>query len=610
MFGVQMKNTNPVRKWFACWRSTIRAKRGLRRIKREQYREQSNRALETFIQRRHAMKSLGLSAGVGVGALALLAQTQRASADTPFSTFSFPATGGSASRTMPDRLSDYINVLDFGADRTGVNDSTAAIQAAVNKNISVSANSAALGTIYIPRGTYKITSPIFLPPGRDSTGATVVTMDIASPGTVNWTAHGLAPNTPVAFNFGPGGGTLPGGVGQVITNYVKTVISANQFTISATPGGAAINFTGSTSPTLYGTASTVLGVNQFSIVGDGPGATVLTGNVNGFIFDSGNIVTSSAHAFGYLISGMSFINNNTTQLSTGCVRVGGMLGTRLEFLGLSGMVGITTEDSPGNIYNGSQCYTIEHCYHSGGANTIGFVLTGDSHVLLSCDVSGALVGATLCGSGHQVLACHFEVNGTAVKVGIFGDNSTAGYVRGFLISAGAYEGNGTSIDFFNGCGYGLVQGPVIQGESAHSSAYGIRFRDSKCVRVTIQGAQIGGDMSVAGIYLGETTGGAIRAGNVIRGVESLLIGGAMGSAWVFPNVAHCAAGYTIESSCNAAPSWTFSNLPLTSDLLEGDKFYIVDANQATLGGVVTAGGSPNTHGWVVWNGTALTLMSK
>src|SRR4051812_10660977 len=116
------------------------------------------------ISKRQLFKSGTLSAGLGVGALALLAQTRQASADTPFTNFSFLATGANAPRTMPDRLSDSINVLDFGADKTGVNDSTAAIQAAVNKNINVARNTAALGTIYIPRGTYKITSPIFLPP--------------------------------------------------------------------------------------------------------------------------------------------------------------------------------------------------------------------------------------------------------------------------------------------------------------------------------------------------------------------------------------------------------------------------------------------------------------
>ena len=43
------------------------------------------------------------------------------------------------------------NVLDFGADSTGVADSTAAIQAAIDSGA---------GSVYVPAGTYKVTSTI------------------------------------------------------------------------------------------------------------------------------------------------------------------------------------------------------------------------------------------------------------------------------------------------------------------------------------------------------------------------------------------------------------------------------------------------------------------
>ena len=41
---------------------------------------------------------------------------------------------------------------------------------------------------------------------------------------------------------------------------------------------------------------------------------------------------------------------------------------------------------------------------------------------------------------------------------------------------------------------------------------------------------------------------------------------------------------------------------------EGEMYYIVDANAANIGDPVRGGGS--IHGWVVWNGSAWTLMSK
>jgi hypothetical protein len=89
-----------------------------------------------------------LSAGLGVGALALLAP--RASADTPFSSFTFPATGAPTARTMPDRLAETKNVKDFGAGGNGSTDDTAAIQAALDTR----------GVIFFPPGRYHVSQPI------------------------------------------------------------------------------------------------------------------------------------------------------------------------------------------------------------------------------------------------------------------------------------------------------------------------------------------------------------------------------------------------------------------------------------------------------------------
>src|SRR5437870_8131168 len=110
-----------------------------------------------------------LTAGLGVGALALLAQTQRASADTPFTTFPFPATGAPTPRTMPDRLAEVVSVKDFGAAGDANTDDTAAIQAALNA--AYGSPSSPNGTfpgstknraVFFPAGYYKITSALTL----------------------------------------------------------------------------------------------------------------------------------------------------------------------------------------------------------------------------------------------------------------------------------------------------------------------------------------------------------------------------------------------------------------------------------------------------------------
>lgn len=59
-------------------------------------------------------------------------------------------------RTVQSKLSDWVSVLDFGADPTGNTDSTSAIQAAINSIVATGIPS----TLLFPSGTYKCTSTI------------------------------------------------------------------------------------------------------------------------------------------------------------------------------------------------------------------------------------------------------------------------------------------------------------------------------------------------------------------------------------------------------------------------------------------------------------------
>lgn len=73
---------------------------------------------------------------------------------------------------------------------------------------------------------------------------TPVTLTLATPGTVNLTAHGLSVNDPgVPYTDG----SLPTGLTNGRTVFVKTVLDANSFTVSNSVGGGAIAFTGSQS---------------------------------------------------------------------------------------------------------------------------------------------------------------------------------------------------------------------------------------------------------------------------------------------------------------------------------------------------------------------------
>jgi hypothetical protein len=115
--------------------------------------------MSTGFTKRELIGKQTLGAGLRVGALALLAQTQSASAQTAFTSFAFPATGAPKARTMPDRLAEIKNVKDFGAIANGVTDDTAAIQAAINAAIAAGG-----GTVYFPAlaypNYYHVTAPL------------------------------------------------------------------------------------------------------------------------------------------------------------------------------------------------------------------------------------------------------------------------------------------------------------------------------------------------------------------------------------------------------------------------------------------------------------------
>jgi hypothetical protein len=72
------------------------------------------------------------------------------------------STGSITARTLADRFADVVNVVDFGADPTGVGDSTAAVQAAVDHAIRRLGGGAIgyCGTVRFPAGDYLLSSSI------------------------------------------------------------------------------------------------------------------------------------------------------------------------------------------------------------------------------------------------------------------------------------------------------------------------------------------------------------------------------------------------------------------------------------------------------------------
>src|SRR5262249_2311261 len=93
------------------------------------------------------------------GAVSALAFTpsRTAQADTTFANFGFAAIGAPTARTMPDPLSDIINVKDWGALGDG-SDCTSQLQAAIDYCLSTTGGKPAGGKIFFPSGLYVIDS--------------------------------------------------------------------------------------------------------------------------------------------------------------------------------------------------------------------------------------------------------------------------------------------------------------------------------------------------------------------------------------------------------------------------------------------------------------------
>lgn len=106
------------------------------------------------------------------------------------------------------------------------------------------------------------TNNITVVPSRPST----VTVSIASPAVFSKTAHGLPLNAPVSFETS---GALPIGIAPDALYYVKTTPTPDTFTVSATPGGAAINTTGSQSGTHKMGTDTIMGSAAYVIDSNG-----------------------------------------------------------------------------------------------------------------------------------------------------------------------------------------------------------------------------------------------------------------------------------------------------------------------------------------------------
>lgn len=90
------------------------------------------------------------------------------------------------------------------------------------------------------------------PASLSASKTATVTISNASPAVITWTGHALTANTPIVLTTS---GSLPTPLVATNTVYVLSVLDANTFTVSLTPGGTAINTSSGGSGTQTATAN-------------------------------------------------------------------------------------------------------------------------------------------------------------------------------------------------------------------------------------------------------------------------------------------------------------------------------------------------------------------
>ena len=105
-----------------------------------------------------------------------------------------------------------------------------------------------------------------------ATFVTGITFSPAPTNNINWTSHGLAVGDPVQFYCSGG---MPTGITAFTMYFVQSVVSSSAFKIAATPGGAAISFTGSGSGTRYGYKDPITAFEAYGALSGNPFASLL-----------------------------------------------------------------------------------------------------------------------------------------------------------------------------------------------------------------------------------------------------------------------------------------------------------------------------------------------
>lgn len=213
---------------------------------------------------------------------------------------------GSIARTVEEKLHEVVSVLDFGADPTGIADSTAAFNRATRATVAHGGNDdlSMRREIFVPPGDYLIAGTVYVRKGQTLRGAGCGVSRIVIPNTLTGN---------IAFKMGYG---LISGVPTEDAGGLAPVI-CELHTIGGDGSGAVISATVA-GQKIHDMFITSAGTGIVANGGDGLFYNVIfDGGLNGFIMQGQNQIVSNC-LFYLLNYGVVFSSGNYDNQFVGC----------------------------------------------------------------------------------------------------------------------------------------------------------------------------------------------------------------------------------------------------------------------------------------------------
>lgn len=499
---------------------------------------------------------------------------------TVFVTWAFPATGSSATRTMPDRLSDIVNVKDWGATGNGVTDDSAAVQDAIDY-LTVTKGTG--GKVFFPPGTYKCTAA-----GVVVVGSSVdVGVQLLGSGKGNTTiTDAVIRGSTTSYDNLERVQALYAGGGIVLTRANAAIsacaLSGNPCVNTLAGNGASIH-----DCSMFGASA--LAANQTTQDDAGSDTSTIA-----FLLGSHTTVTNcrtnSCWGIAYAISGTGVsLYACSAENPRVAVRLGWASSVEVPAIGCS-VQNFQTERCNTSL----DIYNAQGCFVAGNALTASVgppVEAAISNAVWSTPSSTVEVTTTL---DHNLPAGTYPLQLVGMNPGIY--SPTLGFITATRTS---------SVKFTYPLSPSSAPSAFVSGNWSYPCQYGIRCREvSECTIASNEMPSC--QVSVASVDL-DYDGFAAHSNNVFIGATTPF-------GWIIPSDKRNLAGwsfqmsgdlgtasYSFNTTANPAGQMVFANLPGQTGVLqpgpiEGQEYSIIDSSIASSGNfaaIVSSGNGVN-----------------